>query len=322
MSVLKISDLSKKFGNKDVLNGISLELNAGEILAVLGKSGCGKSTLLRIVAGLESADSGDIKCDEKVSLMFQNYALMPHLSVSENIALAILNLKKPQREIKIKQLLDKFFISDIADAKPDEISGGQAQRVAFARAVAGDAKVLLLDEPFSNLDASLRQSMRSELKNLIKQNGISAILVTHDKDDAFVMSDKIALLQNGKVIANDTPKQLYLHPKTAVVASFLGEVNDFTSFKKLLTHVEAKQHKDKLSDEFDEFYYELYKRDFLFRPEDVVLGGKFKAKVLQVQYLGAYQRVVLSYEGAEFCANIYESVDIAEELCFGLKPPR
>lgn len=321
MSILEISNLNKNFGNKNVLQNINLNLARGQILSILGKSGCGKSTLLRIIAGLESADSGDIKCDEKVSLMFQNYALMPHLSVSENIALAILDLKKPQRQAKIDELLKRFFIEEIAHQKPDEISGGQAQRVAFARAIACDAKVLLLDEPFSNLDSLLKQNMRSELKNLIKQSGISAILVTHDKDDAFVMSDKIALIQDGQIIANDTPKQLYLHPKTAVVAKFLGDINDFSHLKDILLETKADKHKE-LDESFDEFYYELHRRNFLFRPEDVLLGGKFKARVLEVQYLGAYQRVILEYANIKFMANIYESVDLGDEINFNLKALR
>lgn len=317
--VLKIENLVKNFGAKQVLKDINLELKRGEILSILGRSGCGKSTLLRIIAGLETPSSGSIKTDEKISLMFQNYALMPHLSVFDNIALALHFMPKAQRFERTKNLLKRFFIDEIAGQKPDEISGGQAQRVAFARALANEAAIVLLDEPFSNLDTNLKTSLRNELKNLIKQSNISAILVTHDKDDAFVMSDRIALIDEGEIIALDTPRNLYLHPANALVASFLGEVNDLSALKQAYTELEAKL-KPTLGAEFSEFYYELYKRNFIFRPEDVFLGGKFKAKVVQKQYLGAYMRLKLNYFGFEFMANIYEAAQLQDEINFGLKP--
>ncbi|BCX78737.1 ABC transporter ATP-binding protein [Campylobacter sp. 19-13652] len=321
MNALEIINLNKNFGAKNVLNDINLTLKRGQILSILGKSGCGKSTLLRIIAGLENKTSGEIKQYAKASLMFQNYALMPHLSVRENIELAILSLKKPQRKERVDALLDKFFIREISEQKPDEISGGQQQRVAFARAIAADAKILLLDEPFSNLDTKLKQNLRNELKTLIKQSDISAILVTHDKDDAFVMSDSIALIDDGKIIAHASPKELYLKPKNAKIASFLGEVNDFTHLKNTIRQNDAVQNA-KLGERFSEFYYELYRRDFLFRPEDIKIGDKFKAKVLKIEYLGAYQRAVLECEGVEFVANLYQSDEIKEELYFDFWPLR
>ncbi len=177
--ILKISHLSKKFGNNTVLKDINLSLNSGEILTILGGSGCGKSTLLRIIANLETADGGDIELlgdevckngvcskNKKVGMMFQNYALFPHINVSENIAFALHALPKYQRNQKVLELLDKFHISELKDKMIDKISGGQAQRVAFARAVANEERLLLLDEPFANLDSHLKNMLRNELKEL------------------------------------------------------------------------------------------------------------------------------------------------------------
>lgn len=320
-SVLKVENLNKNFGIKKVLKDISFNLKRGEIVSVLGKSGCGKSTLLRIIAGLESASSGKITTNKSVSLMFQNYALMPHLNVNENIALALHYLPKAQRKKRVDELCEKFFIKDLANSRIDEISGGQAQRVAFARALANEAEVLLLDEPFANLDTGLKSALRIELLNLIKNSGVSALLVTHDKDDAFVMSDRIALIHNGELVALDSAKSLYLHPKNALVASFLGEVNDLSELKERISSLNADK-RAQFTEEFNEFYYELSRRNFIFRPEDVALNGKFKAKVLNVVYLGAYQRVKLCYADMEFDANIYESINIEKELTFGFKPLR
>lgn len=309
MKVLEVLNLNKSFGKTQVLKDISLSLKSGEILSILGGSGCGKSTLLRIIAGLEKQDSGEIKALSSISLMFQNYALMPHLNVSENIALALYAMPAKERQARVDELLERFFIADLAKARIDEISGGQAQRVAFARAVANRAGILLLDEPFANLDTALKSAMRNELKSLIKSSGLAAILVTHDKDDVFVMSDSLALIKQGSLLDYASVRELYERPKNAEVASFLGAVNDLTALK-------CGGLKECGAGHSDEFMLELEKRRFIFRPEEIVAGFKFKAKVVRAQYFGAYYELLLDFNGALFLANIYTKFDGKDEFFF------
>lgn len=303
-SVLSIKNMNKFFDKTHILKDINLELESNQIITILGKSGCGKTTLLRIIAGLENTTNGEVITKTKVSLMFQNYALMPHLNVFKNIELALLRLPKSERKARIDELLSNFFIDKIANSKIDEISGGQAQRVAFARAVADKAGILLLDEPFSNLDSELKFTLRRELKKLIKSSGISAILVTHDKEDAFAMSDKIALIDDGHIIAFDDPKKLFRYPKNAKIASFLGEINS-------IENLQSVQNPD--------FKAELEKRNFMFRPHDIIRGNKYIAKILNSEYLGAVQRFELEFEGVEFNALIYDEYENCNEFGFDFK---
>ncbi|QQF53028.1 ABC transporter ATP-binding protein [Campylobacter fetus] len=315
--MLKISHLSKKFGNNTVLKDINLSLNSGEILTILGGSGCGKSTLLRIIANLETADGGDIELlgdevckngvcskNKKVGMMFQNYALFPHINVSENIAFALHALPKYQRNQKVLELLDKFHISDLKDKMIDKISGGQAQRVAFARAVANEERLLLLDEPFANLDSHLKNMLRNELKAMIKENSLSAIMVTHDKFDAFLLSDKIALISKGEVLACATPRELYFEPKTAEIAKFLGDINEINADAAL-----------SLPDKFKNW---LGAKNFMFRPEEIISSNEFEAKVVSSQFLGANYKLELDFMGVRFHTFVSSIYDINSSFKFGL----
>ncbi len=315
--LLKITHLSKKFGNLTVLDDLNLSLNAGEILTVLGQSGCGKSTLLRIIANIETPTCGDIEIfgdivckngacikGQKVGMMFQNYALFPHLNVSQNIAFALHQLPKNERQKRVTQLLNKFHIAELKDKMIDEISGGQAQRVAFARAVANKENLLLLDEPFANLDSHLKNVLRNELKMMIKQNGITAIMVTHDKFDAFLLSDKIALIDGGKIVAFGTPKELYFKPKTEKIARFLGDINviDRSLAKVLPT----------------KFQSWLETKNFMFRPEEIVGGDEFEAKVTNSQFLGANYRLELDFMGIEFHTFVSSTLNVNDNFKFSL----
>lgn len=302
--ILKISNLNKSFNSQEVLKDVSLELREGEILSILGESGCGKSTLLRIIAGLEVSDSGEISVKDGVgvAMMFQNYALFPHLNVRENIAFALHQTPKSDRNAVIDELLNKFQITQIKDKMVDKISGGQAQRVAFARAVANKEKLLLLDEPFANLDHNLRHTLRVELKQMIKQNGISAIMVTHDKEDAFMLSDKIALIKAGKVLDVDTPKKLYFHPKNLEVARFLGQIN----------------HVDNCENLPHEFAQWLKSKNYMFRPEQVIASDRYEAKVLSARFLGAFYELELEFMGVKFKALINSNCEISDTFKFDL----
>jgi spermidine/putrescine ABC transporter ATP-binding subunit len=221
-----------------VLRNVSLEIAEGEFLTILGESGSGKTTLLRIIAGFETASSGELwmgpeRLDQqppyrrRVNTVFQSYALFPHLTVEENVAYGLRVAKRPEAEItqRVAEALDKVKMTAFAKSKPSKISGGQQQRIALARALVNRPRLLLLDEPLSALDANLRRQMQVELKSLQREVGISFVFVTHDQEEAMVMSDRIALLRSGELEQVATPREIYSRPATAYVAQFIGHTN-------------------------------------------------------------------------------------------------
>jgi len=237
-SLLSIRNVAKAFGRNSVLRNISLEIAEGEFLTILGESGSGKTTLLRIVAGFESASSGELwmgaeRLDgqppyrRRVNTVFQHYALFPHLTVEQNVSYGLRVAKRPEAEItqRVAEALEKVKMTAHAKAKPSKISGGQQQRVALARALVNRPRLLLLDEPLSALDANLRRQMQVELKSLQREVGIAFVFVTHDQEEAMVMSDRIALLRSGELEQVATPREIYSRPATAYVAQFIGHTN-------------------------------------------------------------------------------------------------
>ena len=237
-TLLSIRNVAKTFGRNAVLRNVSLEIAEGEFLTILGESGSGKTTLLRIVAGFETATSGELwmgaeRLDQqppyrrRVNTVFQSYALFPHLTVEENVAYGLRVAKRPNAEIaqRVAEALDKVKMTAHAGKKPSKISGGQQQRVALARALVNRPKLLLLDEPLSALDANLRRQMQVELKSLQREVGIAFVFVTHDQEEAMVMSDRIALLRSGELEQVATPREIYNRPATAYVAQFIGHTN-------------------------------------------------------------------------------------------------
>jgi putative spermidine/putrescine transport system ATP-binding protein len=236
--LLSLRNVAKSFGKNPVLRDISLEIVEGEFLTILGESGSGKTTLLRIIAGFESADSGEIlmggaRLDNlppyrrKVNTVFQHYALFPHLTVQQNVAYGLRVAKVPEAEVasRVDQALAKVKMSAYANSKPSKISGGQQQRVALARALVNRPRLLLLDEPLSALDANLRRQMQVELKSLQREVGIAFVFVTHDQEEAMVMSDRIALLRMGELEQIASPREIYNRPATAYTAQFIGHTN-------------------------------------------------------------------------------------------------
>ena len=237
-ALLSIRNVAKAFGRHEVLRNISLEIAEGEFLTILGESGSGKTTLLRIIAGFENASSGELwmggeRFDHqppyrrRVNTVFQSYALFPHLTVEQNVAYGLRVAKRPEEEIRqrVAEALDKVKMTAHAKKKPSKISGGQQQRVALARALVNRPRLLLLDEPLSALDANLRRQMQVELKSLQREVGIAFVFVTHDQEEAMVMSDRIALLRSGELEQVATPREIYSHPATAYVAQFIGHTN-------------------------------------------------------------------------------------------------
>ena len=237
-ALLRIRNVAKNFGKNVVLRDISLDVAEGEFLTILGESGSGKTTLLRIIAGFETASAGEVWMGEerldrqppyrrRVNTVFQSYALFPHLTVEQNVAYGLRVAKRPEAEIasRVQEALDKVKMSAFAKSKPSKISGGQQQRVALARALVNRPRLLLLDEPLSALDANLRRQMQVELKSLQREVGISFIFVTHDQEEAMVMSDRIALLRSGELEQVATPREIYGCPATSYVAQFIGHTN-------------------------------------------------------------------------------------------------
>ena len=236
---LELKNIKKSFTEGEaVLDDISLVISQGEFITLLGSPGCGKTTTLRIIAGLEQPDEGSVWLDGRevtglepnqrdVNTVFQNYALFPHMNVAENIGYGLKLKKVPKAEIKkkVSRMLELVQLEGYEKRKPSELSGGQKQRVAIARALVNNPKVLLLDEPLGALDLQLRRAMQIELKHLQKKLGITFIYITHDQEEAINMSDRIAVMKGGRIEQMGTPDEIYNHPKTSYVATFVGNAN-------------------------------------------------------------------------------------------------
>jgi spermidine/putrescine transport system ATP-binding protein len=236
--MVELRNVTKRFGAYEALKEASFEIRAGEFMTFLGPSGCGKTTCLRLISGFDTPTSGQIFLDGKdltfeppyrrdVNQVFQNYALFPHLTIYENIAFGLRMKKIPPAQIRerVDRVVKMTSLEDFTTRKPAQLSGGQRQRVALARAIVCEPKVLLLDEPLSALDAKLRTQMRIELKQLQKKLGITCIFVTHDQEEALTMSDRVAVLNAGRVEQIGTVNEIYYKPATRFVASFIGESN-------------------------------------------------------------------------------------------------
>lgn len=238
MASLSIMGVSKSFGHTPVLSDISLEIASGEFFFLLGPSGCGKSTLLRIIAGLEKPDTGSIGIDgasmddvapqnRGIGMVFQSYALWPHMTVSGNVGFGLSNLRLPREEQRrrVDETLDLVRMTGYGDRYPHEISGGQQQRIALARALAMRPRIILLDEPLSNLDATLRHEIREELSTIHKTLQTTMIYVTHDQEDALSLATRIAILNRGRIEQLGTAREVYERPSSTFVANFLGKAN-------------------------------------------------------------------------------------------------
>jgi sn-glycerol 3-phosphate transport system ATP-binding protein len=235
MSAIKLDRVVKSWGSARAVDGISLEADEGSLLVLLGPSGCGKSTTLRLIAGLEQPDSGTVMiggkdvthltpAQRKISMVFQSYALFPHLSVAENIVfgLRVRRVSRADRDSRLKRVADIVGLGQLLDRKPSQLSGGQRQRVALGRAIIAEARLCLMDEPLSNLDAKLRHEMRTEIRALQQRLGMTMVYVTHDQTEAMTMADRVVLMRDGRIEQNGPPEQLYSQPATAFTARFIG----------------------------------------------------------------------------------------------------
>ena len=240
MSALNIQNLSCSYQNINVLETLNLTLHDNEIVCLLGESGCGKTTLLKAVAGLQTELTGEIFIREKVlndvttyvppelrkvGLIFQDYALFPHLNVFDNVAFSLVKVSKEEKKKRVEEVLNLVQLSNFADRFPHQLSGGQQQRIAIARALAYQPDLMLLDEPFSNLDQHVRFQLIHDIRLLFKQRQMSALFVTHSKEEGFAFADRIALMQAGKIVQIDSASKLYRHPVSTYVANFMGQAN-------------------------------------------------------------------------------------------------
>lgn len=238
MIAVRCQELTKNFGRVSAVEGVNLALPQGRFLALLGPSGCGKTTTLRLLAGFELPDRGKIEIGGRlvsapglhvppegrsVGMVFQEYALFPHLNIADNVAYGI--PKGMDKKKRVVEMLELVGLTDLANRMPHELSGGQQQRVALARALAPQPALILLDEPFSNLDAALRQSVREEVRQILRLAGATAIFVTHDQEEALSLADEVAVMIEGTILQSGTPQQIYLRPARREVAEFVGEAN-------------------------------------------------------------------------------------------------
>jgi putative spermidine/putrescine transport system ATP-binding protein len=238
---LELQGIHKQFGSTNVLNSVDLQIREGELVTLLGPSGCGKSTLLRCIAGLTEIDGGQIILDKKnivnlpprnreIGMVFQSYALFPNLTVSENIqyGMKMRGVAKAARKKRSEELLAIIDLEEKRNAYPQHLSGGQQQRVALARSLAVQPKVLLLDEPLSALDAKIRKNLRTEIRDIQKRFNMTTIFVTHDQEEALILSDRVCLMNKGSIVQEGTPEEIYTAPKTEFVARFMGSYNVLT----------------------------------------------------------------------------------------------
>jgi sn-glycerol 3-phosphate transport system ATP-binding protein len=235
MSAIRLDRVVKSCGAVRAVDGISLEAEEGSLLVLLGPSGCGKSTTLRLIAGLEQPDSGTVTiggadvthltpAQRKIAMVFQSYALFPHLNVAENIifGLRVRGVSRAERDSRLKRVADIVGLSQLLERKPAQLSGGQRQRVALGRAIIAEARLCLMDEPLSNLDAKLRHEMRTEIRALQQRLGMTMVYVTHDQTEAMTMADRVILMRDGRIEQSGPPEQLYSCPETAFTACFIG----------------------------------------------------------------------------------------------------
>jgi ABC-type Fe3+/spermidine/putrescine transport system ATPase subunit len=294
-TVLELRDVSKQYPAHTAVDRVSLTLDRGEFFSLLGPSGCGKTTTLRLIAGLETPSSGSILLNGKsvahdppykrnVSTVFQSYALFPHLTVARNIAFGLERQRKnADIAAQVERILELVDLSGKANRMPSELSGGERQRVALARSLVLEPEVLLLDEPLSALDPKLRKQMRDELKSLQRQVGITFLFITHDQEEAMSLSDRMAVMNRGRIEQTGTPRALYCEPRSRFVAEFLGEVNWFEGAG--------------------------------IRPENTILSrdsslpSARRCVVLNTSYLGTHSRVEVRLESGEtFVAHVPSGV--------------
>ena len=333
-NIIELRNLSKRYGDNQVLDNLSLDIKKNEFLTLLGPSGCGKTTTLKIIAGFEYADEGKVLFEEhditdippyerQINTVFQKYALFPHMNIYENIAFGLKIKKMPKDEIdkKVKEMLKLVALEGFENRQVESLSGGQQQRVAIARALVNEPKVLLLDEPLGALDLKLRNEMQIELKKIQKKLGITFIFVTHDQEEALTMSDKIIVMNKGKIQQMGTPQDIYNEPENAFVARFIGESNIFDGVMIDDYLVEFCSKKFKCVDKDFEKNENI---EVVIRPEDIKMvepeKGMLKGKVTSVLFKGVHYEIEVNEDGRKWILHNTQSAQVGSDLGLDIYP--
>src|SRR6267142_4104653 len=349
--LLSLKNISKSFGSTRAVTDVSLEVERGEFFGLLGPSGCGKTTTLRMIAGLEQPDSGSIEFDGKditnlpaerrgFGMVFQNYALFPHLNVFENVAFGLRARHKTKSEIdeRVTSALELVQLPGYGKRRVDELSGGQQQRVAIARAIAIEPALLLFDEPLSNLDVTLREETRSELRELVGRLGLTAVYVTHDQEEAFALCDRISVMVGGRILQTGRPRDLYEHPAQLSVGKFLGRNNLIRSMRLSSSKSEVGEFKTLEGGHViripvaDKNLVPLNQPCILaIRPEHVVVSNSndklenaLSATVREINFAGATSSIKLDADGliVEALALEADGLSVGDALTVVLPPER
>ncbi len=333
-NIIELKDISVAFDGEQILNNLNLEIKDKEFITFLGPSGCGKTTTLRLIAGFLEPDSGDVIFQNKkingvpaykrqVNTIFQRYALFPHLNVYENIAFGLRIKKMPENEIKqkVEEMLRLVNLSGLEKRSIDTLSGGQQQRVAIARAIANRPKVLLLDEPLAALDLKLRKDMQKELKKIQEQLEITFIFVTHDQEEALTMSDRVVVMDSGKIQQVGTPQDIYNEPQNAFVADFIGESNivDGKMIKDFFVEFSGQKF-----DCLDKGFSQNELVDVVVRPEDVDIveaeKGMLKGVVTSVSFLGVHYEIIVDIGGFKWMIQTTDEHFVGDNVGLFIEP--
>ena len=333
-NIIELKNIFVSFGEEKVLDGLNLDIRDKEFITLLGPSGCGKTTTLRIIAGFLDADQGNVIFEDKkingvpsykrqVNTIFQRYALFPHLNVYENVAFGLRVKKLKENEIKdiVTEMLHLVNLDGFEKRSISTLSGGQQQRVAIARAIANKPKVLLLDEPLAALDLKLRKDMQKELRRIQRQLGITFVFVTHDQEEALTMSDRVVVMNKGKIQQIGTPQDIYNEPQNAFVADFIGESNILDGVMRDDFVAEFSGH---VFDCLDKGFNKNENVDVVVRPEDVDIvpaeKGMLKGTVTSVDFLGVHYEIIVDIGGFKWMIQTTDECFVGDNVGLFIEP--
>ncbi len=332
---LSINHLTCKYDQQVILESLSLQVDQGEIVCLLGASGCGKTTLLKAIAGLLPLSSGSISLRQQtlddgrdwrppeqrnIGMIFQDYALFPHLTVAQNIGFGLTELSALARKERVHEMLELVHLQDFAKRYPHQLSGGQQQRVAIARSLAYNPDLLLLDEPFSNIDTQVRHELIGEIRRLFKQQGVTAIFVTHSREEAFAFADRMAVMNRGVIEQYGTASELYYHPSSKFVADFLGG-GSYLPARRISEH-EYQTELGKISAKAQQPIDLNQSCELLLRPQHLQLKAvdDSSIRVTEQQFMGDHCRYVIHAFGSELLASSHQPLVVGQAVEVSLQP--
>ncbi|AQM68990.1 Belongs to the ABC transporter superfamily [Vibrio sp. B1FIG11] len=326
---LSIKNLTCQYDDQTVLESLSLEVEQGQIVCLLGASGCGKTTLLKAIAGLLPLSSGQMSLNcltiddgenwlppeqRNIGMIFQDYALFPHLTVAENIAFGLKNETAQQKLLKVEEMLGLVHLKGYGDRYPHQLSGGQQQRVAIARSLAYKPDLLLLDEPFSNIDTQVRHELIREIRKIFKEQGVTAIFVTHSREEAFAFADKMAVMNHGVIEQYGTASELYYQPSSKFVADFLGGGSYLAA--KRISDIEFETHLGVVEANAQQEIQVDAECALLLRPQHVQIAADEESavKVLEQHFMGDHCRYVIDVNGDRLLATSTQALNVGDSV--------